>query len=225
MIKILIVEDNNDINELLRDMLSPNYEVIQTYSGTEALTQFQINKPDLILLDIMLPGKNGGQVLSEIRAVSNTPVIMLTAISHKKSVAEFLVNGADDYVTKPFDKEELLARILVCLRNKEGKEMLHPQFCGLELDLERFELKKGQASIPLRLKEMEILNCLFQHPKQIFTKEKLYETVWGEKYLPGDNVLNTHLSNLRKKIKQLDENEYIETVWGLGIRLKRGCEK
>lgn len=218
---ILVVEDNDDINELLKTILVSHYQVIQAYSGTEGLAYFHNQAPDLVLLDIMLPGKDGGQVLAEIRQSSNIPVIMLTAISDKKTVTQYLLNGADDYISKPFDEAEVLARIQVCLRNRQAPVQSQLSFCDLELDEETYQLLCGGQAVQLRLKEYDILKLLFNHPQQVFTKEQLYASVWGQDYLPGDNNLNTHLSNIRKKIKKISPNhDYIETMWGLGIRLK-----
>lgn len=222
MSKLLVVEDNNDINNLLKSFLQEEYEVTQAYSGTEALSLFKNQDFDIVLLDIMLPGKGGDEVLAEIRQVSTVPVIMLTAIGHKKTVATYLMNGANDYITKPFDEDELKARLQVHLRNSpNGHQGVQKLRCRqLTLDETSYEIVSPRARQSLRLKEFEILKILFQNPKQVFTKEKLYELVWQEPYLPGDNTLNTHLSNLRKKIKALDpDHEYIETIWGLGIRL------
>lgn len=222
MAKILVVEDNNEINQMLVDLLSACHHVVGAYSGTEGLILFQQESPDLILLDIMLPGKNGDQVLSEIRKVSQVPVIMLTALGEKKLVSEYLLNGANDYITKPFDDNELFARVTVQLRHfgQEFKASGIRTIKNILVDRSNFEISRNGESMRLGKKEFEILICLLEHPNQIFTKEQLYETIWRESYLPGDNSLNAQLSNLRKKIAMLDsEEEYIETIWGLGVRL------
>lgn len=222
MAKILVIEDNNEINHLIADLLSESYHVAGAYSGTEGLLLFQQESPDLVLLDIMLPGKNGDQVLSEIRKTSQVPVIMLTALGEKRLVSEYLLNGANDYITKPFDDDELLARMMVQLRHfrQESKaDRLRP-VKNIVVDMANFEILREGESVRLGKKEFEILTYLLAHPNQIFTKEQLYEAIWKESYLPGDNSLNAQLSNLRKKIAVLDsEEEYIETIWGLGVRL------
>ncbi|MCT1901737.1 response regulator transcription factor [Oceanobacillus sojae] len=222
MAKILVIEDNNEINHLIADLLSESYHVAGAYSGTEGLLLFQQESPDLVLLDIMLPGKNGDQVLSEIRKTSQVPVIMLTALGEKRLVSEYLLNGANDYITKPFDDDELLARVMVQLRHfrQESKaDRLRP-VKNIVVDMANFEILREGESVRLGKKEFEILTYLLAHPNQIFTKEQLYEAIWKESYLPGDNSLNAQLSNLRKKIAVLDsEEEYIETIWGLGVRL------
>lgn len=222
MAKILVVEDNNEINQMLVELLSESYHVTGAYSGTEGLLLFRQESPDLILLDIMLPGKNGDQVLSEIRKVSQVPVIMLTALGEKRLVSEYLLNGANDYITKPFDDDELFARVMVQLRHsrRDSKTDGLRSVKNLMVDMSNFEISRNGESVRLGKKEFEILTYLLEHPNQIFTKEQLYETIWKESYLPGDNSLNTQLSNLRKKIAVLDpKEEYIETIWGLGVRL------
>ena len=229
MARILIVEDNNEIQEILKTLLSEEHEVIQAFSGTEGMIRFEQGGIDLILLDIMLPGKNGDQVLKAIRQDSSVPVIMLTALSDKKLISQYLLDGANDYIVKPFDLDEVFARVMVQLRqnsDKQPAEIEHPdkliqQLKNIQFDADSFEIKNSQETIRLAKKECLILQTLLRHPKKIFTKEELYELVWEDTYLPGDNTLNTHLSNLRKKLSQLDpEQEYIETIWGVGVRLK-----
>ena len=229
MARILIVEDNNEIQEILKTLLSEEHEVIQAFSGTEGMIRFEQGGIDLILLDIMLPGKNGDQVLKLIRQDSSVPIIMLTALSDKKLISQYLLDGANDYIVKPFDLDEVFARVTVQLRqnsDKQAAEIEHPdkliqQLKNIQFDADSFEIKNSQETIRLAKKECLILQTLLRHPKKIFTKEELYELVWEDTYLPGDNTLNTHLSNLRKKLSQLDpEQEYIETIWGVGVRLK-----
>ena len=229
MARILIVEDNNEIQEILRTLLSEEHEVIQAFSGTEGMIRFEQGDIDLIMLDIMLPGKNGDQVLKVIRHDSSVPVIILTALSDKKLISQYLLDGANDYIVKPFDLDEVFARVTVQLRqnsDKQSAEIENPdkliqQLKNIQFDADSFEIKNSQETIRLAKKECLILQTLLGHPKKIFTKEELYELVWEDTYLPGDNTLNTHLSNLRKKLSQLDpEQEYIETIWGVGVRLK-----
>ena len=229
MANILVIEDNNEIQEILKTLLTEEHEVIQAFSGTEGIMQFDKGGIDLVLLDIMLPGKNGDQVLQAIRQTSQTPVIMLTALSDKKLISQYLLDGANDYIVKPFDLNEVFARVTVQLRqngehqseNRRETENLVHNLKNIQFDADSFEISNSTETIRLAKKECQILQILLQHPKKIFTKEELYELIWEESYLPGDNTLNTHLSNLRKKLYQLDPNhEYIETIWGVGVRLK-----
>ncbi|CAM1659130.1 Sensory transduction protein regX3 [Streptococcus oralis] len=229
MANILVIEDNNEIQEILRTLLTEEHEVIQAFSGTEGIMQFDRGGIDLVLLDIMLPGKNGDQVLQAIRQTSQTPVIMLTALSDKKLISQYLLDGANDYIVKPFDLNEVFARVTVQLRQSaekqpmeiEKNENLTHNLKNIQFDADSFEISNSTETIRLAKKECQILQMLLHYPKKIFTKEELYELIWEESYLPGDNTLNTHLSNLRKKLYQLDPNhEYIETIWGVGVRLK-----
>ena len=224
MARILVIEDNNDIHAILTSLFEKEHEVYSAYSGTEGLAVFEREKPDLVLLDIMLPGKNGDQVLKEIRRTnSQVPILMLTALGEKSLVSEYLLNGANDYIVKPFNLDEVFARVTVQLRSQQAssaeEESLY--FKNIQLLASTFQAICGDQEVRLSKKEFQIFQLLLRYPKKIFTKEALFESVWVEAYLPGDNTLNTHLSNLRKKLAQLDPSEeYIETVWGIGVRLK-----
>ena len=224
MARILLIEDNNDIQEILYSLLSEDHEVLQAFSGTEGLRLFQQESIDLVLLDIMLPGKNGDQVLEEIRLQSQVPVIMMTALGDKHLISQYLLAGANDYIVKPFNLDEVAARVTVQLRGSQqaqSKSAGETLIKNIRLLPDTFEIASGDQSMRLGKKEFQIFQTLLAHPKKIFTKEELYESVWEETYLPGDNTLNAHLSNLRKKLAQLDSStDYIETIWGLGVRLK-----
>ena len=223
MANILIIEDNNDIHELLKDLFQAEHRVYSAYSGTEGLLVFAQQKIDLVLLDIMLPGKNGDQVVAEIRKSSQIPVVMLTALGEKSLVSQYLLNGANDYIVKPFNLDEVFARVTVQLRSHFSRDQIDEiqRVKNIRLLPDTFEVVKGDNRVRLGKKEYQILQTLLCHPKKIYTKEELFELVWEEPYLPGDNTLNTHLSNLRKKLAQLDPTEeYIETIWGLGVRIK-----
>ena len=223
--RILVIEDNHDIHEILTHLFEKEHQVYSAYSGIEGLNIFERERPDLVLLDIMLPGKNGDQVLREIRDIDiHVPVVMLTALGEKALVSQYLLNGANDYIVKPFNLDEVFARITVQLRSQYASiEEEHLVFKDIRLLPNTFEVACGDDVVRLSKKEYQILQLLLRFPKKIFTKEDLFESVWEEEYLPGDNTLNTHLSNLRKKLVQLNPNEeYIETIWGLGVRLKEG---
>ena len=207
MARILVIEDNNDIHAILTSLFEKEHEVYSAYSGTEGLAVFEREKPDLVLLDIMLPGKNGDQVLKEI----------LTALGEKSLVSEYLLNGANDYIVKPFNLDEVFARVTVQLRSQHTSSAEEESLCFKNIQLlpATFQAVCGEREVRLSKKEFQIFQLLLRHPKKIFTKEALFESVWEEAYLPGDNTLNTHLSNLRKKLAQLDPSEeYVETVWG-----------
>lgn len=224
MARILQIEDNEDIQNILFNLFSEEHEIIQAYSGTEGELLFQSQEIDLVLLDIMLPGKGGEEVLKFIRQRSSVPVIMLTALGDKHLISQYLLDGANDYIVKPFDLEEVYARVSVQLREhikgSSTTENIY-QVKNIKINPDSFEVSCNGKTIRLGKKEFQILYTLLQNPKKIFTKEDLYETVWEAPYLSGDNTLNAQLSNLRKKLAQVDESsEYIETIWGLGVRLK-----
>ena len=224
MARILQIEDNEDIQNILFNLFSEEHDIIQAYSGTEGELLFQSQEIDLVLLDIMLPGKGGKEVLKFIRQRSSVPVIMLTALGDKHLISQYLLDGANDYIVKPFDLEEVYARVSVQLREhikgSSTTENIY-QVKNIKINPDSFEVSCNGKTIRLGKKEFQILYTLLQNPKKIFTKEDLYETVWKAPYLSGDNTLNAQLSNLRKKLAQVDESsEYIETIWGLGVRLK-----
>ena len=224
MARILQIEDNEDIQRILFNLFSEEHDIIQAYSGTEGELLFQSQQIDLVLLDIMLPGEGGEEVLKFIRQRSSVPVIMLTALGDKHLISQYLLDGANDYIVKPFDLEEVYARVSVQLREhikgSSTTENIY-QVKNIKINPDSFEVSCNGKTIRLGKKEFQILYTLLQNPKKIFTKEDLYETVWEAPYLSGDNTLNAQLSNLRKKLAQVDESsEYIETIWGLGVRLK-----
>ena len=234
MITILIVEDNPDINQILKDILQTEYYCIQAYSAEQAFFYLKTQAIDLMLLDIMLPDQNGDKVLQEVRLTNPLPIIILTALTDKKTTTKFLLDGANDYITKPFNAEEVKARITVQLRqlaqNSPQEQILtyqdSPQeqlltYQDLSLNPMNFTVSTPTGEVLFRKREFDILQLLFLHPNQIFTKEKLYTSIWQEQYFSTDNTLNAHLSNLRKKLATISpETDYLETIWGLGIRLK-----
>lgn len=224
MARILQIEDNEDIQNILFNLFSEEHDIIQAYSGTEGELLFQSQEIDLVLLDIMLPGKGGEEVLKFIRQRSSVPVIMLTALGDKHLISQYLLDGANDYIVKPFDLEEVYARVSVQLRERiKGSSTTDNiyQVKNIKINPDSFEVSGNGKTIRLGKKEFQIFHTLLQNPKKIFTKEDLYETVWEAPYLSGDNTLNAQLSNLRKKLAQVDgSSEYIETIWGLGVRLK-----
>ena len=177
----------------------------------------------LVLLDLMLAGLPGEAVLEEIRKKGHLPVIVLTAIYSLDEQVEILTSGADDYITKPFEIREVLARVQVQLRRKEEKET------GIERDLSFKDMVLNRDTFQVRIdgrilpkitkQEFAILELLLRNPKQVFSKEDIFEYAWDEPYMGETKTLDVHISNIRKKIKQVISDEYIETVWGIGYRL------
>jgi len=223
--KVLIVEDDMHINELLNELLTQNgYKTSSAYSGTEALLLLSQNKYSLVLLDLMLPGKTGDEVLRETRAVHSTPIIVLTAKTDKETTVKLLQMGADDYLVKPFDNNELLARIAVQLRRVNPTAADSLNFKDITLDLNGYDAFINGAKAGLSKREFEILHLMMQHPQKVFTKNNLYESVWGGEFFGDDNTVNVHISKLRTKLAAASsgssKEEYIQTVWGIGFKMK-----
>ena len=222
---ILIVEDDVNISSLLRETLErEGYACVQAFSGTEARMLLSENSYAVVLLDLMLPGISGEEVLKEIRQRGKTPVIVLTAKDTIDDKVEFLRSGADDYVTKPFDIKEVAARVEVQIRRMGGetkdKAPKELQYQGLGLDKEGFRvIVEGRELAKITKQEFAILELLLKHPKKVFSKEEIFEYAWDEPYMGETKTLDVHISNIRKKIKEVSEKEYIETVWGIGYRL------
>ena len=225
-VKILVVEDDNDINKMICELLDQNgYSPVSAFSGTEALMHLDKGEFHLVLLDLMLPGKSGDLVLSEIREGSQIPVIVITAIGAKASVVSLLKLGANDYIVKPFDNEELLARIAVQLRQSayDPKARMDKilTYKDLVLDLERYDAMIHNQSLELSKREYEILKLLMENPRKVFTKNNLYESIWNSEFLGDDNTINVHISNIRSKIGKIQPSiQYIKTVWGIGYKMQ-----
>lgn len=217
---ILIVEDNNDINDMIKDYLvKARYHCEQAFSGTEALMYFKLNTYDLIILDLMLPGMNGESLLENIRQTSDLPVIVLTAKDTLDSKVEVLGAGADDYLCKPFELEELLARIQVQLRKRNKNAYENIVFKDLSLNQSLYDGVIDNEPLHLTKHEYLILELLMKNIKRVFTKQEIYEYVWNDDYYGDDKTINVHISNIRKKIKQYTDDEYIKTVWGIGFKM------
>ena len=218
---ILIVEDNTDIHNLLKEVLeNEKYRVLDSYSGTEALMVLEREKVDLILLDLMLPGLNGEEIIKKIKDI---PIIVISAKISPEDKVNALLSGANDYLTKPFSTEELLARIQVQFRidkdRKENRKDLKLTYKQMVLNQENHTVYIGENPIYLTKTEYAIMKQLLLNPKQVVTKSKLLEFISQDTLDCDENSLKVHISNIRKKIRQVTEEEYIESVWGIGFKM------
>lgn len=228
MARILIVEDDKEINRLLCEYLqSQDHEVISAGNGLSALSLLRGRTDvDLVLLDLMLPLQSGDVVLSKLREFSGVPVIVLSAKNTVQTKIDVIRMGADDYMTKPFDLDEVEARIGAVLRRTKkqaetaGQKRLRHKELVMDCAAKTVTVKGN--TIVLTNKEYMLLELLLKNPSKLFSKANLFESVWNEPYFNEDRTLKVHMSNLRSKIKQYaGDEEYIETVWRMGYRLKQ----
>ena len=222
--KILIVEDDNNIADLLRLYLEKeNYEVCIASDGGKGVEQFRRFQPDLVLLDLMLPVLDGWGVCKTIRAESKTPVIMLTAKGETDDKVNGLKIGADDYITKPFEMQEVLARIEAVLRrtgNVPEKNERRLVFDKLIIDMDSFELTVDGKKIPTPPKEMELLYHLASTPNRVYQRNKLLDEVWGFDYFGDTRTVDVHIKRLREKLEGVSDQWSLKTVWGVGYKFE-----
>ena len=222
---VLIVEDDKNIADLLRLYLEKDgYQVTVAGDGGEGLEKFRANQPDLVLLDVMMPVMDGWQVCRAIRAESQVPVIMLTAKSETDDKVMGLKTGADDYITKPFEMKEVLARIEAVLRRSDRKETENsPQrlvFDKLVIDMEAFELIIDGVKTDAPPKEMELLFYLASTPNRVYTRNQLLDEVWGFDYFGDSRTVDVHVKRLREKLENVSEKWSLKTVWGVGYKFE-----
>ncbi|WMJ23810.1 response regulator transcription factor [Paludicola sp. MB14-C6] len=223
--KILVVDDDKNICELLRLYLEKEgYSVILCHDGQEAVVKFNALNPDMILLDIMLPSLDGWQVCREIRKKSNVPIIMLTAKGETFDKVLGLELGADDYVVKPFDTKEIVARIKAVLRRisqgnatEEVKEVV---FDKLVVNMTRYELKVNNKVIDTPPKELELLFHLASNPNRVYTRDQLLDEVWGFEYYGDSRTIDVHVKRLREKLEGVSDKWALKTVWGVGYKFE-----
>ena len=225
--RVLIVEDDENINNLLREALTKHgLNCTQAFSGTEGLIVFKGDKFDLVLLDLMMPGMDGQTLTQRIREVSKVPIIIVSAKSSVDSKVDLLTTGADDFIGKPFELKELIARVDVQLRRKESEaevaeETKIMQFKDLVLDEDKYAVTVKGKDIGLTRQEFKILELFLKYPGKVFSKREIYEYAWNDVYIGEDKTINVHISNIRTKIKKLTDEEYIDTIWGVGFRLAK----
>ena len=224
-ISVLIVEDDPNIRELLQMYLEKDgYAVTLANDGGQGLDKFRAIKPDLVLLDVMMPVMDGWAVCKAIRAEGNTPVIMLTAKGETDDKVQGLKAGADDYVTKPFEMKELLARIEAVLRRSdrglEEKAARRLVFDKLTIDMDAFELTVKGKKIDTPPKEMELLFYLASSPNRVYTRNQLLDEVWGFDYFGDSRTVDVHVKRLREKLEGVSTKWSLKTVWGVGYKFE-----
>ena len=217
MKKILLVEDNKEIHELIKKALEKErYIVINAYSGTEALIILEKEKIDLILLDLMLPGITGEEIIKKIKSI---PIIIISAKVSKEDKINSLLIGANDYITKPFDMDELLVRVKVQLRINNTRRNNELKYKEMTINCMTHTLILNDQKIGLTKTECNILQELLLEPNRVVTKSRLIELMSNDTLNFDENSLKVHISNIRKKIKQVTDKEYIESVWGIGFKM------
>ena len=220
--KILVVDDDKHIAELISlYMMKDGYETEEVYDGREAIKVAESFQPDLILLDLMLPGMDGYQVCTEIRKNSRVPIIMLTAKGETFDKVLGLELGADDYIVKPFDPKELVARVKAVLRRYESKveeaDKNVLKFDGLEINLSNYSVAYNGKTLEFPPKEFELLSFLAQNPNRVFTREQLLDRIWGYEYVGDTRTVDVHVKRIREKLNSEDEWG-IRTVWSVGYK-------
>ena len=224
-VSVLVAEDDKNIAELLQMYLEKEgYAVTIANDGGQAMTKFRAIQPDLVLLDVMMPVMDGWTVCKNIRAESQTPVIMLTAKSETDDKVAGLKSGADDYITKPFEMKEVLARIEAVLRRTSGvtaeKKSRRLVFDKLVIDMDAFELTVDGRKVDTPPKEMELLYYLASSPNRVYTRNQLLDEVWGFDYFGDSRTVDVHVKRLREKLEGIEAGWSLKTVWGVGYKFE-----
>ena len=223
--KILVVDDDKNICELLRLYLEKEgYSVILSHDGEEAVVKFNALKPDIVLLDVMLPGLDGWQVCREIRKKSNIPILMITAKSDTFDKVLGLELGADDYIVKPFDSKEVIARIKAVVRrtgqSPAEMEVREVRYDKLSVNMTRYELKVDGKVVDAPPKELELLFYLASNPNRVYTRDQLLDEVWGFEYYGDSRTIDVHIKRLREKLEGVSDKWELKTVWGVGYKFE-----
>ena len=225
-INILLVEDDIDINGLLFKILTrKGYNVRATYSGTEAKMCLEQYEYHIVLLDLMIPGISGEDLIKEIRKIKVMPIIVISAKTSSDDKINVLKLGADDFISKPFAIDEVLARVSCQLRRYMEYSTLKTKdnilnFKNIILDTEARKVKVNQVDLSLTFREFSILELLMRNPNKVFSRANIFENIWNDEFLGDEKTVNVHISNLRGKLSKGDGTEYIQTVWGIGFKLK-----
>lgn len=225
MSKVLVADDDINIVKLIKLYLEKeDFSVCTASNGTEALEMYKRENPSIIVLDIMMPELDGNGVCREIRKTSDVPIIMLTAKGETFDKVLSLELGADDYIVKPFEPKELIARIKAILRRSEAKSGQSTEkvvkFDKLEVNLTNYELKLDNNILEIPPKELELLYFLVSNPNRVFTREQLLEEVWGFDYFGDSRTVDVHIKRLREKLENVTANWQLKTVWGVGYKFE-----
>ena len=227
--KILVVDDEKNICDLLRMYLEKEgFAVVMAHNGVDAVKTFASENPDLVLLDIMLPGLDGWQVCREIRKTSEKPIIMLTAKDEVFDKVLGLELGADDYVTKPFDTKEIIARIKAVLRRASAvkeTDIKEVKYDKLSVNLTNYELKVNDVVVDTPPKELELIYYLASNPDRVFTRDQLLDDVWGFDYYGDSRTVDVHIKRLRDKLKGVSEEWELRTIWSVGYKFETHGKK
>ena len=224
--RILIVDDDSNICELLRLYFEKDgFQADIVTDGIKALDAFESLKPDLVLLDIMLPGMDGWQICREIRKTSQTPIIMLTAKGETFDKVLGLELGADDYITKPFETKEVIARVKAVLRRSSSQSnntstLKEVSFDKLSINLTNYELKVDGKAIDTPPKELELIYHLASNPNRVYTRDQLLDEVWGFEYYGDSRTVDVHVKRLREKLEGVSDKWELKTVWGVGYKFE-----
>ena len=231
MKKVLVVDDDKNICELLKLYLNKEgFETYFAYDGSEAVTSAKENEPDIIILDVMMPIINGWEACKLIRQFSDVPIIMLTALDTTENKVQGLNIGADDYIVKPFEPVEVIARINAHLRradkssgddNEENKHETKLVVDNIDIDLDKYEVKlDGKIVKDLKPKEIQLLYFFMSNKNQVFTREQLLDKVWGYEYFGGTRTVDVHIKSLREKLKSKKSKWEIKTIWNVGYKFE-----
>ncbi len=230
MAKILIVDDDENIREILENILrksDQNYDIITACDGEEALNLFKAQKPDIVLLDLMLPKKSGEQVFDEIHKISDCPILIISAKDDPVDRVVNIEKGADDYITKPFNSREVAGRVKNNLnryqRQKEWQDQSDEkcvEYDGLYINLTKYEIRVRGVPIVAPPKEMELIYHLASNPNIVFSRNKLLDVVWGFEYFGDSRTVDVHIKRLREKLDKVSEEWSLKTVWGVGYKFE-----
>ena len=223
-IKVMVVDDDRNICDLLRLYLEKeNWDVVTAHTGAEALRRYEADKPDILLLDVMMPELDGWQVCRELRKTTQVPIIMLTAKGEVFDRVLGLELGADDYVIKPFEVKEVVARIKAVLRRSGAdaqKKVREVHYDKLSINMENYELRVDGKVVPCPPKEMDLIFHLASHPNRVFTRDQLLDEVWGFEYYGDSRTVDVHVKRLREKLEGVSEQWELKTVWSVGYKFE-----